>query len=291
MPVELLSAVAAEHQGAAPVSTAAPNDGAANADLDKLMGFLECYGVEVQGRPRAIPNGYRVAITCPWQHEHSGDSPGDSVVSCNELGYGFKCLHGHCTERHWREFRAELQSRFPDRQYAFTEAGPSATIGGTRLPLIAHATLAEAFLRDNHDFCAVYDAPGRPTAQWVKTRWDVSGDDTILWKAAAELLKALHGRYPAPEKGPDSRMRLDDAAFISGVVRCVKPYLPPVKAETFDREPYMLGLPDCRVIDLRTSAVRDMRREDYISQRIDVSPDPNCPTPRFDRFISRDYVR
>lgn len=29
-----------------------------------------------------------------------------------------------------------------------------------------------------------------------------------------------------------------------------------------------------------------MRREDYISQRIDVSPDPNCPTPRFDRFIS-----
>jgi P4 family phage/plasmid primase-like protien len=29
-----------------------------------------------------------------------------------------------------------------------------------------------------------------------------------------------------------------------------------------------------------------MRREDYISQRIDVAPDPNCPTPRFDRFIS-----
>jgi P4 family phage/plasmid primase-like protien len=81
-------------------------------------------------------------------------------------------------------------------------------------------------------------------------------------------------------------MRLYDATFINGVVRCVKPYLPPVKAEVFDREPYMLGLPDCRVIDLRTSAVRDMRREDYISQRIDVAPDPNCPTPRFDRFIS-----
>ena len=24
----------------------------------------------------------------------------------------------------------------------------------------------------------------------------------------------------------------------------------------------------------------------YISQRIDVTPDPNCPTPRFDRFIN-----
>jgi P4 family phage/plasmid primase-like protien len=106
-----------------------------------------------------------------------------------------------------------------------------------------------------------------------------------LWKEVADYLKSLHGQYPAPKSGPDSRMRLYDAAFISNVVRCVKPYLPPVKAEVFDREPYMLGLPDCRVIDLRTSAVRDMRREDYISQRIDVSPDPNCPTPRFDRFI------
>ena len=135
-------------------------------------------------------------------------------------------------------------------------------------------------------FCAVYDARGRPTAQWVKTRWDVSGDDTILWKAVARYLKAMHDRYPAPEKGPDSRMRLYDATFINGVVRCVKPELPPVKAEAFDREPYMLGLPDCRVIDLRTCSVRDMRREDYITQRIDVAPDANCPTPRFDRFIS-----
>jgi putative DNA primase/helicase len=87
-------------------------------------------------------------------------------------------------------------------------------------------------------------------------------------------------------KGPDSRKRFYDASFITGVVRCVKPYLPPVKAEVFDQNPHMLGLPDCRVIDLRTSSVRDMRREDYISQRIDVTPDPNCSTARFDRFLT-----
>jgi P4 family phage/plasmid primase-like protien len=278
---EQLSVLAAEYQGdVTPVPS--PVGDAASA-LEKLMGFLGCYDVDVHGRPRTIRNGHQIEITCPWQDEHSTDSPRDTVVSCNEFGYGFKCQHGHCAGRHWREFRAELERRFPDRKYAFTEAGPSATLGS--LPLIAHATLAEAFLRDNHDFCAVYDAPGRPTAQWVKTRWDVSGDDTILWRAVADYLKALHDRYRAPEKGPDSRMRLYDATFINGVVRCVKPYLPPVKAEAFDREPYMLGLPECRVIDLRTGAVRDMRREDYISQRIDVTPDPNCPTPRFDRFI------
>jgi P4 family phage/plasmid primase-like protien len=106
-----------------------------------------------------------------------------------------------------------------------------------------------------------------------------------LWKAVAEYLKGLHDKYDAPEKGPDTRKRFYDATFIGGVVRCVRPYLPPVRAELFDQNPYMLGLPDCRVVDLRTSAVREMRRDDYITQRIHVAPDPNCPTPRFDRFI------
>lgn len=287
VPIEQLSAVAAEYQGAASAPPQAASVDVAN-DLDGLLKFLDCYGVPTRSDPREIRHGWQIEIECPWESEHSTrDGHRDTVVSVIEgQGYGFKCLHGHCDGRDWRAFRAELESRFPDRKYSFTDAGPSVTIGGGGLPLIAHATLAEAFLRDNHDFCAVYDAPGRPTAQWVKTRWDISGDDTILWRAVADYLKALHDRYHAPEKGPDSRMRLYDATFINGVVRCVKPYLPPVKAEVFDREPYMLGLPDCRVIDLRTSAVRDMRREDYISQRIDVTPDPNCPTPRFDRFIS-----
>lgn len=226
-------------------------------------------------------------IECPWRDTHENSNQGTStcIVYTEGGGYGFDCKH-RCSSKGWKAFRAEVEGRFPERNFSFVgDTGPEAVIGN-RLPLIAHATLAEAFLRDNHDFCAVYDAPGRPTAQWVKTRWDVSGDDTILWRAVADYLKAMHDRYPAPEKGPDSRMRLYDATFINGVVRCVKPYLPPVKAEMFDSDPYMLGLPSCRVIDLRTSAVRDMRREDYISQRIDVTPDPNCPTPRFDRFIS-----
>jgi hypothetical protein len=161
----------------------------------------------------------------------------------------------------------------------------------TPLPVIAHATCAEAFLRDNHDFVCVYDLEKRPISQWVKTRWDISGDDTLLWRAVADYLKTLHDKYPAPEKGPDPRKRCYDATFIGGIVRCVKPYLPPVKAELFDQDPHMLGLPGCRVVDLRTSAIRDMRREDYIAQCIDVTPDPNCPTPRFDRFISEITVR
>jgi len=259
-----------------------------DAKLSSLLGFLECYDVALRSEPREVPGGWQIEVDCLWSHEHSSESRRETVVSfIARRGFGFQCQHGHCTERHWREFRAELEGRFPERKFSFVNGdAPEAVIGDGPLPMIAHATLAEAFLRDNHDFVSVYDLDHRPTAQWVKTRWDISGDDTLLWRAVSDYLKRLFPRYEEPEKGPDPRRRFYDATFISGVVRGVKPYLPPVKAELFDQNPHMLGLPDCRVIDLRTSAIREMRREDYISQRIDVSPDPNCPTPRFDRFIN-----
>lgn len=253
------------------------------ATLDR---FLECYEVATLREWFNKGKQWYRAIVCPWEEEHENSNQGTStcIIYTEGGGYGFDCKH-RCASKTWKEFRAELESRFPDRKFSFTSEA-KVVIGREPLPIIAHATLAEAFLRDNHDFVCVYDLEKRPTVQWVKTRWDISGDDTLLWRAVSDYLKSLFDQYKEPEKGPDSRKRFYDASFITGVVRCVKPYLPPVKAEMFDQNPHMLGLPDCRVIDLRTSAIRDMRREDYISQRIDVSPDPNCSTSRFDRFIS-----
>ena len=258
---------------------------AGTALLDR---FLETYEVATVGEWFNKRKQWYRPIVCPWEEVHENSNQGTStcIVYTEGAGYGFDCKH-RCAGKSWKEFRAEMESRFPDRKFSFVEGdGGRVVIGRSALPIIAHATLAEAFLRDNHDFVCVYDLEKRPIAQWVKTRWDISGDDTLLWRAVSDYLKGLHDQYEAPAKGPDSRKRFYDAAFITGVVRCVKPYLPPVKAEMFDQNQHMLGLPDCRVIDLRTSAVRDMRREDYISQRIDVSPDPNCSTLRFDRFIA-----
>jgi P4 family phage/plasmid primase-like protien len=254
-----------------------------------LDSFLETYEVAATGDWFNKGKSWYRPIVCPWADEHENTNAGTStcVVYTEGGGYGFDCKH-RCADKSWQEFRAELKDRFPDKTFSFVhaEGTPEVAFSGTALPIIAHATLAEAFLRDNHDFVCVYDLEKRPIAQWVKTRWDISGDDTLLWRAVSDYLKGLFDQYKEPEKGPDSRKRFYDASFITGVVRCVKPYLPPIKAEVFDQNPYMLGLPDCRVIDLRTSAVREMRRDDYISQRIDVSPDPNCSTPRFDRFIT-----
>jgi P4 family phage/plasmid primase-like protien len=250
-----------------------------SAKLEQLIGFLDYYNVVTRSAPREVSGGWQIEIECPWADQHSGEARRDTVVSfIAEIGYGFKCLHSHCADRRWKELREELEGRNDSLAPYF---GVNRT-----LPVIAHATLAEAFLRDNHDFVCVYDRERRPIAQWVKTRWDISTDDTLLWRAVSDYLKGLYDKYKRPEKGPDPRKRFYDATFISGVVRCVKPYLPPVRAEVFDQNPNMLGLPDCRVVDLRTSALRDMRRDDYISQRINVAPDPNCPTSRFDGFIS-----
>jgi putative DNA primase/helicase len=56
-------------------------------------------------------------------------------------------------------------------------------------------------------------------------------------------------------------------------------------SEGDDLNPHSLGLPNGRVLDLRTSASRDMRREDYITQRVYVPTDANSGTPVFNRFL------
>ena len=225
--------------------------------LDFLLSFLEYYDIATKTDPEAVKGGWRIGIECPWTHEHSsGESDRETAVSF--IGkFGFHCFHSHCNRRNWDALRAEMEHRHADKSPFFG-----------RLPLITRATLAEAFLKANDDFRAVYDAPGRPIAQWVKTRWDISTDDTVLVREVQKYLKTMHGIYQPPEKGPDSRLRLFDAGFIAGTVRLVRPNLKPVREEVFDQNPYLLGLPECRVVDLGTSAVREMRREDFITQRI-----------------------
>ena len=156
----------------------------------------------------------------------------------------------------------------------------------TPLPRMTHGSLAEAFLRDNRDFLYVYDTG--QLAQWVKTRWDlgISNEDRLLFQAAGKYLGTLWTRYAEPEEGkPDSRRKLEDANMVQGVVRMAKVNLPVILSEKFDSDAHLLGLPGGRLIDLRTSALRDMRREDYITQRVYVAPDANCPTPVFNRFL------
>lgn len=272
--VDLMTTLAAGYQAQERRAGLTVSDG--NVKLQKLIGFLEHYSVNILSEPRPITNGHQVAIECPWVDEHSDGGPRDCVASYDGIrGFGFKCLHSHCVERHWKEFRAELQARNPGLPPFFRG-----------LPRMTHADIARDFIAENEDFCTVYNAPHSPIAAWVGTRWDI-GDDggRLLRKAVRTHLDALYHRYPEPEEGKrDYRLILLSAPFATNVLAEVRPLLPPVRHEEFDSDVYGLGLPGARVVDLRTGKVRPMEREDCITKRLYVAPE-DVATPRWDRFL------
>jgi putative DNA primase/helicase len=98
-------------------------------------------------------------------------------------------------------------------------------------------------------------------------------------------LDELHDRYPVPEAGQkDPRRTLKGAAFLSGVLAEVKPWLPPKLSTDFDTDPTILPLQDGKVADLRAGIIREMQREDCQTKRCPIMP-IEAPTPRFDRFL------
>jgi hypothetical protein len=78
------------------------------------------------------------------------------------------------------------------------------------LPLIAHSSVAQAFMRDNPAFLRSHDSEGK---RWDK--WD-------LRRAVSEYLARLFGRYEAPKRGRDPRLKMLSAGFRDGVVREVR---------------------------------------------------------------------
>jgi RepB DNA-primase from phage plasmid len=79
--------------------TTGPYDG---PELE-LAEFLE--GVEILGEV-ADGLGRKLAIVCPWVHEHSGgDRSGTRIGQRAGGGLWFHCDHAHCQGRTWRDFK------------------------------------------------------------------------------------------------------------------------------------------------------------------------------------------
>jgi P4 family phage/plasmid primase-like protien len=243
--------------------------------LSSLLGFLDYYGVPLRSEPREVSGGWQIEIECPWSAEHSDETRRDTVASfIAGLGNGFRCLHSHCTERHWREFRAEMERR-----------NPGLTPYYGKLPEMTHSKIARAFVDTHDDFVRVYDKDNA-TGVWIPGKRWALGDpgDALLRMAIRRYLDELHERYSAPEPGQkDPRRALQQAAFVSGVLAEVKPWLPPKLSRDFDADPTILPLPNGKIADLRAGLIREMQREDCQTQRIAIVP-AHTPTPRWTRF-------
>jgi len=85
--------------------------------------FLACYEVATTGDWFNKGKQWYRPIECPWSDVHENKNEGTStcIVYTEGGGYGFDCKH-RCSSKGWREFRAELQGRYPDRQFGFVES-------------------------------------------------------------------------------------------------------------------------------------------------------------------------
>lgn len=69
-----------------------------------LEDFLRNHGIEYEARPRQ--GGTQYVVRCPWAHLHSSHSYADSALFRYPDGrIGYKCLHDHCADRTWHDFR------------------------------------------------------------------------------------------------------------------------------------------------------------------------------------------
>jgi hypothetical protein len=92
-----------------PSSTPASSSGPYEGPELELQEFLD--GVEVLGEV-ADGLGTKLAIICPWLHEHSGgDRTGTYVGHRAGGGFWYACHHEHCQGRRWREFKRAVLAK------------------------------------------------------------------------------------------------------------------------------------------------------------------------------------
>ena len=259
-----------------------PND---QVKIDWLCGFLEHYNVPVLGE-RQNGQRYFIDVECPWSEEHNSDScrTASSLGYERGWGYSYKCFHSECSkeERGWHEFRARIVAQ-----------NPGVPEYGNSLPQLpsecSHADIARYFI--DHEPAAknhiqLYDLGQR--AVFVGTRWTV-GDagDRLLLRDLGECCDHLRWDLPEPDNpARDYRAKLKSHQFRSATLKQIETLLPPINyGRVFDQNGYLLGLPDGRVMDVRTAEVRSMEHGHYITKRINVMPDPKLDTPVFDKFM------
>jgi hypothetical protein len=168
MPDVLLNRLCELH-GAPKVTNSDVMRAEAKSETDKLDRFLACYEIATLGDWFNKGKSWYRPIECPWLGEHENDNRGTStcVVFTEGGGYGFDCKH-RCARKGWKDFRAELERRFPDRKFSFVAVASDG--GAVMLSPVSDAELAEAMtpkpLADwrsrYHTFEEMHNAP-KPT--------------------------------------------------------------------------------------------------------------------------------
>ena len=127
MPDVLLNRLC-ELYGAPKATDSRPMSAEAKEGTETLDRFLAYYEVPTLGDWFNKGKSWYRPIECPWLSEHENTNQGSStcVIFTEGAGYGFDCKH-RCAGKTWQEFKAELQSRFPNKpKFRFVELAATA---------------------------------------------------------------------------------------------------------------------------------------------------------------------
>lgn len=87
--------------------------------LFDVEAFLKAHGIAYNERNRH--GGVQYIVACPWANLHSSRSYADSAVFVDADGKpGYKCMHGHCAAKHWRQFREFYEPEAYNRRSALS---------------------------------------------------------------------------------------------------------------------------------------------------------------------------
>lgn len=74
-----------------------------NGNFD-IEAFFKEHNIVYNVRERH--GGLQYVVSCPWAHLHSSKSRAESTVFVYSDGrLGYKCMHSHCSDKHWHQFR------------------------------------------------------------------------------------------------------------------------------------------------------------------------------------------
>ena len=89
------------------------SDAAVQHSIEFLEAAMEAASVGYERKPWDGSNGaWKFLLdVCPWHENHENGGQSDAMAIVQPSGaYGFKCLHAHCADKKWEQFREHLEN-------------------------------------------------------------------------------------------------------------------------------------------------------------------------------------
>jgi putative DNA primase/helicase len=274
-------------------------------NTEQMLSSIRDRNPEFDFTPAKSSLGHTWWVRCPGTMEHgwhdgaqhsqpdSGLSSA-SIVWVNDRGFAdFKCFHAHCDGREWKAFVAALGAA--DLQRVITkrpEQGPffgsnAGTVAGPEAPpFFSDQALAENFTQLNQDQIAYLDR-GK-WATFVDSLWVEDPNDLAAQHRAQLFLLSQLPEVDARVTGRTAvniKNRLCATQTQRNVVFLAK-QRPGIfrKSEEFDRDAFLIGAPQGKVVDLRTGTIRPSTPGDLLMKAISCLPS-SAPRPRWEKFM------